>query len=517
MVIKAGGRNLGRSMILPTGEGANNLKKGERSEGVVDVGPVRKRVKRAERRVSPGRKGALKGTGGGTKRKRETEAAYRGGEMLKTKLDLITERAKREPETRFTSLAHLLNEEYLTECYEALKRGRAAGVDGVSVEEYGKGLEGKLKGLVDRMKAKQYRPQAVRRVFIPKGNGKLRALGIPAVEDKVVQMGMARILEAIFEGDFLDVSHGFRPGRGCHGALQALDRMAMAKPVSHVIEVDIKEYYEHIDHKWLKRCLEQRIADPSFLSLIVRTLKAGVMEEGVRSETEEGTPQGGIISPILSNIYLHYILDLWFERKLKKGLKGYAELIHYADDFVIGCQYGWEAEKILVELKERLKKFGLEVSEEKTRIVEFGRFAEERAEKRGGKAGTVEFLGFTHFCTKSRGGRFMVGRKTSGRRFRAKLVAMNRWLKSVRNREPIPDWWRVLKWKLNGHYQYYGITGNRKGIDRYYHEVLKMVYKWWNRRSQTRSGSWEEFQRRLRWNPLPTPRLTHIFRMAYAT
>lgn len=434
--------------------------------------------------------------------------------LLETKLDLIAKRAKAEPKTRFTTLAHLLNEETLVECYGELKRGKAPGIDGVSVAEYGENLEEKLKGLVSRMKAKQYRPQAVRRVNIPKGNGKLRPLGIPTVEDKIVQRGLTRILEAIFEGDFLDVSHGFRPGRGCHGALQTYDRMVMTKRVSYVIEVDIKGYYDHIDHGWLMKCLEQRIADPNFLSLIVRTLKAGVMEEGVRDETEMGAPQGGIVSPILSNIYLHYILDLWFERELKKRLKGYAQLIRYADDFVIGCEYEWEAQEILVELKERLKKFGLEVSEEKTRIVEFGRFAQERAEKRGGKAGTVEFLGFTHFCTKSRSGRFMVGRRTSGKRFRAKLVAMNEWLKGVRNSLPLADWWRILRWKLNGHYQYYGVTGNWRGISRFHQEVLRMTYKWWNRRSQKRSGDWEEFQRRLQWNPLPPPRLAHIFRLA---
>jgi RNA-directed DNA polymerase len=434
--------------------------------------------------------------------------------LLETKLDLIAKRAKEEPKTRFTTLAHLLNEETLVECYGELKRGKAPGIDGVSVAEYGENLEEKLKGLVSRMKAKQYRPQAVRRVNIPKGNGKLRPLGIPTVEDKIVQRGLTRILEAIFEGDFLDVSHGFRPGRGCHGALQTYDRMVMTKRVSYVIEVDIKGYYDHIDHGWLMKCLEQRIADPNFLSLIVRTLKAGVMEEGVRDETEMGAPQGGIVSPILSNIYLHYILDLWFERELKKRLKGYAQLIRYADDFVIGCEYEWEAQEILVELKERLKKFGLEVSEEKTRIVEFGRFAQERAEKRGGKAGTVEFLGFTHFCTKSRSGRFMVGRRTSGKRFRAKLVAMNEWLKGVRNSLPLADWWRILRWKLNGHYQYYGVTGNWRGISRFHQEVLRMTYKWWNRRSQKRSGDWEEFQRRLQWNPLPPPRLAHIFRLA---
>ena len=435
---------------------------------------------------------------------------------METKLDLITKRAKQEPSLRFTTLAHLLDERYLADCYGELKKGKAPGIDGVSVEEYGKGLEEKLTGLVGRMKAKQYRPQAVRRVNIPKGNGKLRPLGIPAVEDKVVQVGMTRILEALFEGDFLNVSYGFRPGRGCHGALQAYDRMVLTKPVNYVIEVDIKGYYDNINHGWLMRCLEQRIADPSFLSLIVRTLKAGVMEEGVRRETDVGAPQGGIVSPSLSNIYLHYILDLWFERKLKKGLRGYAELIRYADDFVIGCQHGKESEGILSELKERLKKFGLEVSEEKTRIVEVGRFAEERAGKRGVRAGTVDFLGFTHFYTKDRSGRFRMGRRTSGKRLRAKLTAMNQWLKGIRNQIPLADWWKILRWKLNGHYQYYGVTGNSRSIGRFHRQVVRMTYKWWNRRSQMRSGGWKEFQRRLHWNPLPKPRITHIFRVAPA-
>lgn len=457
---------------------------------------------------------ALEGASDGTKRERETIAIPEMERLLETKLTLIAKRAKAEPKLRFTTLAHLLDEEYLAECYGGLKRGKACGIDGVNVEEYGKDLEKKLRGLVGRMKAKQYRPQAVRRVNIPKGNGKLRPLGIPAVEDKVVQMGMARILEAIFEGDFLDVSHGFRPGRGCHDALQAYDRMVITKKVNHVIEVDIKGYYDHIDHGWLMKCLEQRIADPSFLRLIGRTLKAGVMEEGVRKETEIGAPQGGIISPILSNIYLHYVLDLWFERVLKKSLKGYAELIRYCDDFVIGCQYEWEAENILAELKERLKKFGLEVSEEKTRIVGFGRFAQERAETRGAEMGTVEFLGFTHFCTTNRRGRFMVGRQTSGKRFRAKLVAMNAWLKSVRNIVPLAEWWRILCLKLNGHYQYYGVTGNERKIARFHWEVKRMAYKWWNRRSQMSSGGWDEFQRRLQWNPLPRPRIIHNFRWA---
>lgn len=437
--------------------------------------------------------------------------------MLETKLNLIAKRAKQEPGSRFSSLAHLLDERHLAQCYWKLKKHKAPGVDGISADEYGKDLEEKLKGLVARLKAKQYRPQAVRRVYIPKGKDQLRPLGIPAVEDKIVQMGLTRILEAIFEGDFLKESYGFRRGRGCHGALRAFDQMVMKRPVSYVVEVDVKGYYDHINHEWLIKCLGQRIVDPSFLKIIRRTLKSGVMEEGKWSETEEGAPQGGIVSPILSNIYLHYILDLWFEKVLKKKLKGYTELIRYCDDFVIGCQYRWEAENILVELKNRLKKFGLEVSEAKTRIVEFGRFSQGNARKLGKKAGTVEFLGFTHYCTLSRKGWFIVGRQTSGKRFRAKLVAMNSWLKAIRNRLLLSDWWRILCWKLNGHYQYYGVTGNLRSMDRFYYQVLKLTHKWWNRRSQKRSGNWEELQHRLRWNPLPKPRIIHSFRLAYVS
>lgn len=409
------------------------------------------------------------------------------------------------------SLAHLLNETFLAECYQELKKKKAPGIDGVSVEEYGKDIQNNLQVLVRRMKEKSYRPQPVRRVYIPKNNGKLRPLGIPAVEDKVVQMGISKILESIFENDFLEVSYGFRRGKSCHDALKTLDKAVMSKPVSYIIEVDIKGYYDHIDHKWLMKCLKQRIVDTSLLRLIWRNLKAGVMEESRVMKTEKGAPQGGIMSPILSNIYLHYILDLWFEKKLKKKLKGYAQLIRYADDFVICCQYKEEAYSILTELKSRLAKFGLEVSEEKTHIKKFGRFAKADAEKEGNKPATIEFLGFTHFCTTSRKGKFILGRKTSGKKFRNHLKIINEWLKCIRNMIPLKDWWKILRLKLTGYYQYYGVSGNYRSIDKYYDKVLKIAYKWWNRRSQKKSGNWEEFQNMLKLYPLPKPRIVHAF------
>ena len=426
---------------------------------------------------------------------------------MRTKLELISEKARQDSKLRFTSLSSLMDEPFLAQCYKELKKKKAPGVDGVSVEEYGKELENNLQVLVRRMKGMEYRPQPVRRVYIPKSNGKLRPLGIPAVEDKVVQMGIGKILEAIFENDFLDVSYGFRPGRSCHDALKAFDRAVMRKPISYVIEVDIKGYYDHIDHKWLMTCLKQRISDPNLLRLIWRNLKAGILEEGRLIKTEKGAPQGGVMSPILSNIYLHYILDLWFERKLKKSLRGYAELIRYADDFVICCQYKDEAYSILKELKDRLAKFGLEIAEEKTHIEKFGRFAKADALREGKKPATIELLGFTHFCTTSRAGKFIVGRKTSGKRLRSQLKMVNEWLKVIRNTCPLRDWWKVLRSKLTGYYQYFGVSGNYRSISNYYDKVLRIVYKWWNRRSQRRSGNRKEFQRLLNLYPLPKPRI----------
>ena len=435
---------------------------------------------------------------------------HRNGETPVTKLELIARQARQEPRSRFTSLAHLLDEDFLSQCYQELKKDKASGVDGVGVEEYGRSLKENLKSLVERMKAKRYWPQPVRRVYIPKGSdGKLRPLGIPAVEDKVVQMGMTRILQAIFEGDFLDVSYGYRPGRGCHQALKALDRGIMANPVSFVVEADIKGFFDHADHKWLMECLRQRVSDPNFLSLVWRNLKAGALDEGKRQETEEGTPQGSILSPYLSNVYLHYVLDLWFEKKLKKTLRGHAELIRYCDDFVICTQYRSDAVQILGEIKARLAKFGLEVAAEKTRIIEFGRFAKANAEKQGGKPATFGFLGFTHYCSETLKGRFMVGRKTSGKKLRAKLKAMNLWLKAVRNAAPLKQWWQTLKAKLEGHYRYYGVSGNSRSVSRYDYWSRRLVYKWVNRRSQKSSYTWEAFSHYLELHPLPKPRIVH--------
>ncbi|MFC1496054.1 reverse transcriptase domain-containing protein [Candidatus Margulisiibacteriota bacterium] len=390
------------------------------------------------------------------------------GKRVETKLERIAGIAKENPKTKFTTLAYLLNEGFLLRCYRELKN-KAAGVDGETLESYGEGVEEKLKQLVERMKTKKYIPQPVRRVEIPKENGKTRPIGIPTVEDKMVQMGIKKILAAIFEGDFLEVSYGFRPKRGCHEALKAVNRAIMCKPTRYVVDADIEGYFDNIDQKWLMECIGQRVNDPSFHRLIVRMLKSGIMEEGKYRETDKGTPQGGVLSPILSNIYLHFILDLWFERKLKKELKGYAEEIRYADDFVICVERKEDAEKIIAKLRERLAKY----------------------------------------CGKTRKGEFKVEVRTSRKRFRKKMKAMNKWLKSIRNLKKPKEWWKVLKAKLVGHYNYYGVSGNYKSIRRYYDRTTYFAYKWLNRRSQKASFTFEGFLEYLKRYPLPLPKIRY--------
>ena len=428
---------------------------------------------------------------------------------MQTKLNLITKHAAKDKNFKFTSLAHLLNEESLKECFHMLNRNRAAGLDEVTYEEYGQYLNTNLRKLVKRMKAGRYYPQPVKRAYIPKGEGKLRPLGIPALEDKIVQMGVTRILNAIFEPNFLDCSYGFRVGRSCHQALKQLDNTIMTKPVNHLIEADIHSFFDSVDHNWLMKMLEEKIADKNFLRIIKKFLKAGVMEEGELYPTDEGTPQGGLCSPTLSNIYLHYVLDLWVEKVIKRDMQGYVELVRYCDDLVMVVQYKEEAEKILELLEERLNKFGLDLTLEKTRLIEFGRYARTNAERKGKKPDTFDFLGFTHFGDKSRKGIFKIGRKTRRKKFNEKLKEMNDWLKSVRNMLKIKEWWKVLVAKLRGHYEYYGISGNYASLRAFYHQACKLAYKWINRRSQKKSMNWKQFMEYLKQFPLPRPEIKH--------
>lgn len=428
---------------------------------------------------------------------------------METKLNLITNIAGKEVKCRFNNLIYLLNVENLRDSFYKLKKDRASGIDGQSFEDYEKDLERNLEGLVDRMKRQAYKPQAVRRAYIPKANGQKRPLGIPTVEDKMVQMGIARILNAIYEADFVETSYGFRPGRSCHDALNTLDKIIMTKPVNHIIDADIKGFFDNVNHDWMMKCLEQRIRDKNLLRLIKRFLIGGYMEDGQYYATEQGTPQGGVISPILANIYLHYVIDLWMTKVIKKQCQGYVEMVRYADDFIICVQKKEEAKKILEWLKVRLAKFGLELAGEKTRVIEFGRYAEENAQKRGEKPGTFDFLGMTHYVDKTRKGWFKVGRKTDRKKIRGKVKEINGWLKQIRNMLSVTEWWKILQAKLRGHYQYYGISGNYTGVRCFYEAVKRLLYKWLNRRSQKKSFNWKTFSEYITRHKLPKPKICY--------
>jgi RNA-directed DNA polymerase len=426
-----------------------------------------------------------------------------------TRLALISQWARKKPKCRFTSLAHLLDERFLAGCYFELGRDRASGVDGISWKEYGERLDENLGQLVARMKVKRYKPQPAKRVYIPKDEHSKRPLGLPALEDKIVQRGIAHILEAIYEADFLDCSYGFRPKRNCHQAVNAVDKTVMTNPINHVIEADIRGFFDNVSHEWMMEFLKVRIVDPSFLLLIRRFLKAGYIEAGLVVATRRGTPQGGNLSPILSNIFLHYVLDLWFEKRLKRRVRGACHLVRYADDFICMVQSQDDARHIEQALRERFAKFDLELHPKKTRVISFGRYERENAQRQQRRPNTFDFLGFTHFCGTSRKGKFIVGRKTSRKKFRAKCKEMNQWLRHVRNACKAKDWWPVLAAKLRGHYQYYGVSGNMLSIRRFYTLALRMAFKWLNRRSQRKSFNWARFREYLEHYPLPKPRIMH--------
>jgi RNA-directed DNA polymerase len=432
-------------------------------------------------------------------------------ESVGTKLGYVAERAKRDKRAVFGNLMHCVNEESLKASFQQLRKGCAVGTDGTSWEEYGKGLEENIKGLMERMKKMRYRPQPVRRVYIPKDNGELRPIGIPAIEDKMVQKAMSWIMEAIYEQGFHEDSYGFRTGRGCHQALKRINDLIMSKPINHVIEADIKGYFDNVGHEKLIEWLKVRITDDYFLRYVVRFLKSGYMEAEAFKRTEKGTPQGGNISPMLANVFLHYVVDEWFEKGIKPRMKGHGYVVRYCDDFVILVQYKEEAGMILRELKARLEANGLTANAEKTQAISFGRYEKENAQRQRRKANTFDFLGITHYIGTSRWGKFKVGRKTSKKRFRRSCETMNRWLAEIRNTMPLKEWWKQLIAKVRGHYAYYGVSDNGRSINAYYQKVRQMVFKWMNRRSQRKSMSWAKFCEYIKRYPLPTPRIVHKF------
>lgn len=395
------------------------------------------------------------------------------------------------------NLMKYVNENTLKEMYKRQPKNKAVGIDGMTKEMYGEHLEDNIDKLIHDMKQFSYRPYPVRKTYIPKGNGKLRGLGIPSFEDKMVQGVFKEILEAIYETKFLDSSFGFRPNRGCHDAIQRINKHIMADKVNYIIDADIKGFFDNLDHEWLMKFLEHDIADKNFLRYIKRFLIGGVMEDGKKLETDKGTVQGGLISPVLANVYLHYVLDLWFEH-MKKEFRGEMYLVRYADDFVCMFQYEKEAQEFYKLLIERLRKFNLEIAEDKSRILPFGRYK--------GTKESFDFLGFTHINGKSHWGKYCVIHRTSKKKLKQKREAAKRWLKEHMH-ESIPETIRKLNKKMIGHYRYYGIYGNFIGLNKFYKYVRQQLYFTKRRRDQSQWLTWKKLGQILKVYPIASPKI----------
>ncbi|MBN2860089.1 MAG: group II intron reverse transcriptase/maturase [Sphaerochaetaceae bacterium] len=361
---------------------------------------------------------------------------------------------------KLQTLMHYVNADSLMREHELQRGKKASGVDRITKEEYGQQLDTNIEDLLSRMKSFSYRPKPVRRTYIPKTNGKLRPLGIPSYENKLVQGVMARILNDVYEPRFLDCSYGFRPGRSCHEAIHDINQTIMSQPIGWVVEADIKGYFDHIDHEWLMEFLQVDIADKNFLRYIVRFLKAGIFEDGQLMKSDEGSPQGGLISPILANVYLHYVLDLWFTKKVLPLMKGKAFLYRYADDFLVLFQDEEDAKRFYEVLPKRLGKFNLKVAEEKTRIIPFGR--------KSGSKETFDFLGFTHINGKTRNGYYRVVHRTSQKKLKAKRQEIKLWMMKNMHR-PVRELITGLNRRLIGHYRYYGISGNSQSLSGFFY------------------------------------------------
>jgi RNA-directed DNA polymerase len=413
-------------------------------------------------------------------------------------LDRVRQAAKKDKETRFTALLHHVDHEQLRRSYQSLKKKAAAGVDGVTWEEYGEGLEDRLEDLHGRIHRGAYRAKPSLRVWIPKTDGRQRPLGIAALEDKIAQHAVGTVLNQIWEEDFLGFSYGFRPGRSQHDALDALYVGITQRKVKWVLDLDIRSFFDKIEHDWMIKFVEHRIGDKRIVRLIQKWLKAGVMEDGRRFETEEGTPQGSVISPILANLYLHYVLDVWVQAWRKKVAGGEMIVVRYADDAVLGFENREDAERFLEQLRERLRKFGLELHPDKTRLIEFGRHAIENRKRRGeGKPETFNFLGFTHICGRSREkGYFTVYRKTIGKRMAAKLKDIHQKLRQRRHAS-IGDTKRWLISVVRGYFQYHAVPGNEQRMRSFRTDVLRLWLRQLRRRSQRSHWTWQSLMERL--------------------
>jgi group II intron reverse transcriptase/maturase len=435
-------------------------------------------------------------------------------------LERIREVAQKDRKRRFTALLHHVYDiDRLWDAYLALKRDAAAGVDDETWQHYGESLEENLRDLSGRLKRGAYRAKPVRRAYIPKADGRQRPLGVPTVEDKIVQRAVVEVLNAIYETDFLGFSYGFRPGRSPHQALDALAVGIEAKRVNWVLDADIRGFFDTLDHGWLVKFVEHRVADRRVLRLIRKWLSAGVLEDGKRTRSEVGTVQGGSVSPLLANVYLHYVFDLWIHQWRKRQALGNVVIVRFADDFVVGFEHRFDAEHFLAELRVRLKEFGLELHPTKTRLIEFGRYAADRRGKRGaGKPETFNFLGFTHICGRTRNEKFVVLRLTMRQRWQAKLKAVKEELRRRRHR-PIPELGAYLRSVVGGHVRYYGVPRNGGAISSFRGAVIRLWWRALKRRSQRSRLTWERM-RRLSQRWLPPAHICHpypITRLAVLT
>lgn len=424
-------------------------------------------------------------------------------------LQRVKQAAKRDRRTQFTALLHHVDVAALRRAFHRLKRSASAGVDGETVASYAPKLQQNLEALHARVHSGSYRPQPIRRVYIPKADGGQRPLGIPALEDKIVQGAVAEVLHAIYEVDFVHCSFGFRRGRSPHDALQALFDGLMKQPVNYVLDADIRSFFDSVDHELMLRVLAVRIADKRVLRLIRQWLRVGILQGGECEPSEEGTPQGASISPLLANVYLHYALDVWVHRWQVARARGPMIFVRYADDFVMGFKHKRDAQEMVAALTARMGQCGLALHEQKTRLIEFGRFAAERRARRGERRPeTFDFLGFTHYCSGTRSGRFMVKRKTQGRRLRRKLKQLRAEARR-RMHEPVAEQHKWLCQVLRGHYAYFGLPCNFRSLRTLWWEVRRLWHRALRRRDRKRSLSWERFLHLLEHFPLPRPRITH--------
>ena len=427
---------------------------------------------------------------------------------METKLVRIAEISATSKHPIFTSVYHLINEDMLKQCHKELDGNKAVGIDKVTKDEYGKNLDRNIKELVQRLKNKSFKPLPSLRVYIPKGNGKKRPLGIASYEDKIVQMAVKKILGVIYEPRFLNCMYGFRPNRGCHEAIKEVYQRISYGKISYIVDADIKGFFDHIDHDWMMKFLEWNIQDKNLLWLIRKYLKAGIMEQGKFEPTEEGSAQGSVMSPMLANIYMHHVLTLWFKLVVQREMQGECFLVNFADDFVAGFQYKWEAENYYKLLKERMEKFGLQLEDSKSRLLQSGAYIARAKQKSGEciRLQTFDFLGFTFYCGRSRKGMPYIMPKTSSKKFRQKIRDIKVWLYANRD-QPLKKLMGMLNLKLIGHYRYYGISFNGRMISNYKQQVRELLFKVLNRRSDRKSYTREGFIEMLKYYPLAMPKI----------